>query len=200
MAKATDININLAKNRGESFLDRFIGFALTIGRVLIIVTELIALAAFLYRFTLDRTLSDLHDRITQQEAVVNLLKDNESTFRNIQARLSLANALTKQGNQLPSYLQDVVSFAPVDMNIQTIAVATDAIRIEATVQSVDSLTHFVDKLKLYAPIASVSIDKIDNQTLTGTIIVSITATLKKQKPIPGTTAGINGTAPNTTQL
>ena len=181
MVKTSTVSINLAKNRGESFVDRFITFALTIGRVLIIVTELIALGAFLYRFTLDQTLVGLHDTITQQEAVVNLLHSNEVLFRNLQDRLSLASTLSQQNNQQPIYLLDVISFAPSDMAIQSIAVANDAIRIQATAQSVDSLTTFVNKLKAYPPITTVSIDRISNQTQTDIITVSITATLKQPK-------------------
>lgn len=181
MQKITSVTINLAKNRGESIVDRFVGFALTIGRVLVIGTELIALSAFLYRFSLDRTLVDLHDRITQQEAIVKLLHDNEVLFRGIQDRLSLASTLLSQSSQIPKYLSDVRAFAPFDMHIQTIAVATDGIRINATTQSVDSLTTFVDKLKAYSPVQSVSLDRIDNQTSTDTITVSITALLKQSK-------------------
>lgn len=188
MQKYSSITINLVKNRGETLFDRFIGFSLTIGRMLIIGTELVALGAFLYRFTLDRTLSDFHDRIVQQQAVVKLLHDNEVLFRNIQDRLHVSSLLIQQSDTLPTYLIDIANFAPADMNIHTIAVATDAIRIQATIQSVDSLTQFVDKLKAYPPIASVSLDRIDNQTTTATITVSITALLKKQKnTIPGLT-------------
>lgn len=183
MEKTSAITINLAKNRGESLVDRIVGFALTVGRVLIICTELIALGAFLYRFTLDRTLADLHDSITQQEAVVKLLHTNEVLFRNIQDRLHLASILIQQSNQLPNYLTTIQTFAPLDMTIHTIAVSPDAVRIQATVQSVDSLSTFVDKLRIYAPVKGVSIDRIDNQTETDTITVDITAVLKPSKNI-----------------
>ncbi len=183
MQKAPDITINLAKHSQGDFLERFIGFALTVGRFLIICTEIIALGAFIYRFTLDRMLVDLHDTIVQQQAIVKLLHDNEVVFRNIQTRLHVAAALIQHTNTLPSYTTDVAAFAPSDMNIHTIDVATDAIRIGATVQSVDSLTLFINKLKAYAPIASVSIDRIDNQTETAMITVSITALFKQPKGV-----------------
>ncbi len=178
MQKASAININLAKNRGESIVDRVIGFALTIGRVLIIITELIALAAFLYRFTLDRTLVGLHDVISQQDAVVKLLHSNEVLYRGIQDRISIASLLIKQSSTLPKYLIDIEAFAPLDMTIESIAVAPDAVRMQTNTQSVDSLTLFVNKLKAYPPIKSVSIDSVDNQTATNVIRVNITATFK----------------------
>lgn len=192
MKKYPDLGINLAKNRGESLVDRFINFALNTGRVLIIGTELIALGAFLYRFSLDQTLIQLHDSVQQQEAIVNLLKDNEKTFRGLQSRLGLSATLTQQGSIFPKMLSDVFSFAPSDMNIHTFSLATDGIRIEATVQSVDSLSHFVDKLKAYPAINSVSLDRVSNQTETATITVDITALLKPIKGITPTTKGQPG--------
>lgn len=179
MQKTPDNSINLAKNRGESLTDRIIAFALTAGRIVVIGTELIALSAFLYRFTLDQTLVQLHDQITQEKAVVNLLKDNETSFRNLQDRLNLSATLIKQGSMYPKILADVFSYAPPDMNIHTISVSSDGVRIEATMQSVISLSDFVDKLKAYPAIASVSLDRISNQTETSTITVDITALLKQ---------------------
>lgn len=185
MQKTASITINLAKNRGESLVDRVIAFALTIGRVLIIITELIALGAFLYRFTLDRTLVGLHDAISQEGTIVRLLHNNEVLYRSVQNRLSLASLLTKSP-PLEQYLIDIKSFAPVNMTIQTIAVAPDAIRIQASAQSVDSLTLFVEKIKQYPQVKSVSIDSINNKTTTDVITVSITVTLKNA---PVTTRG-----------
>lgn len=183
MQKSTGININLAKGKGDTLVDRIITFALTTGRIVIIATELVALSAFLYRFGLDRTLVDLHDRIKQEQAVVGLLKDNEKTFRNLQDRLSLASTLTQQSSQLPTYLTDVISYTTPDMEIHTISVAPEAIRIEAQFQSIIALSNFVDKLKAYKPITSVSLDRISNQTEKATITVNITATLKQQKTV-----------------
>lgn len=180
MQKLPTLSINLAKNRGESPIDRIIAFALTTGRVVVILTEVIALGAFLYRFTLDQTLSRLHNDITQEVAIVKLFKNNETTFRSIQARLALAKTLGQQGSDLPQYLSDIMTFASPDVTITTIALASDGIRMEATTQSVTSLSTFVDKLKTYAPIASVSLNQISNQTQTARITVSITALLKKQ--------------------
>jgi hypothetical protein len=52
MAK-DQISINLLDNKGKSFTEQFLDWALAIGRLLIIVTETVALAAFLYRFSID---------------------------------------------------------------------------------------------------------------------------------------------------
>lgn len=183
MQKATAPTINLAKNRGEHFLDSFFAWALSIGRVLIIVTEAIALGAFLYRFGLDRQILDLRDRITQEQAVVDLLKSNETTYRNLQDRLTLANNIdTDTTAQLKSF-QDIAAMVPADMDIQNIFYSLTDVHIDGSVGSIVELSTFVRKLKTYATVEKVSIDKLENKSSTGQYTIGVTAVFKitKQK-------------------
>ncbi|MGH7245857.1 MAG: PilN domain-containing protein [Candidatus Levyibacteriota bacterium] len=173
------VTINLAKGRAGSFVDRFLAWALTIGRVVVIVTEGVALAAFLYRFSLDRVLIDLHDKITQEEAVVNLLKDGEHTYRNLQDRLSLFSTVDTETNQITKVFHDMVKLVPADFLVSSISVAPDNVKIEATTRSVASLSTFIDSLRNYPLVTSVSLDKIENRTSLGIIDISVTATIKQ---------------------
>lgn len=173
-------SINLLKKEEQGFLDRFIHWSLTIGRYVIILTETIALVAFLYRFTLDRQLIDLHDSIKQKQAVVNLLKNNEETYRNLQDRIAIAASLSSAGGQTVKMVNDILGFTPPEMIINTINFTGERIRIEARVQSVGALSSFIEKLRDYEPIQAISLDELENKTSSATIVVSITATLKKK--------------------
>lgn len=178
--KNSGVFINLAKGRGETFFDRFLFWALNAGRVIVILTEVLALGAFLYRFSLDRKLSDLHDRIVQEDAVVKLLKNNEATFRNLQDRLSLAKTVIANTSTVMTTFTNIVDFIPADVTVRSISYSGDSIRIDATAQSISSLTSVIDKLKAYPTISTVSVDRIDNRTSTGIIAIVVSATFKKQ--------------------
>jgi Tfp pilus assembly protein PilN len=183
MEKPQALTINLAKNRGETFLDRFISWALTAGRVIIILTEAIALGAFLYRFSLDRTLVDLHDHISQETAVVNLLKNNENQFRNLQNRLLLAKNVIGSSSQFVKTFTDILKIIPSDMQVTTFQMTSDTLRLEGTLQSITSLRTLVDTLKTYPAVTSVSLDKIQTNTSTASISVTLTIILKNASPI-----------------
>ncbi|HXS15112.1 MAG TPA: hypothetical protein VN711_03205 [Candidatus Saccharimonadales bacterium] len=178
MPKSSLPTINLAKNRGEKFVDRFLSWALTGGRALVIVTEAIALGAFLYRFGLDRQLLDLHDKITQEQAIVKLLQNNETTYRNLQDRLSLIATLTKENAQQLKTYQDISSFVPPSMTIVNLSSTDTTISFDGTVSSLVALSSFINKVKTYPSVSSVSLDKLDNKAATGTLTVGITITLK----------------------
>lgn len=180
MAKLTGPSINLAKNRGEKFVDRFLKWALTTGRVMIILTEAAALAAFLYRFGLDRQNIALHDQIKQQQAIVDLLKNNEATYRNLQDRLQLAKVLDTDAQQSIKAFQDIVRFIPSDMFLRTLEVSDTTVHIDGDVHSIIELSDLVKKLKSYPGVDSVSVDKIENKGAQGTFSTTITVTFKKK--------------------
>jgi hypothetical protein len=89
MAK-DQLSINLLGNKNASIADQFLTWALAIGRLLVIVTETVALATFLYRFSIDRQLIDLHDEITKNQAIVAYLKQGEDSYRHMQQKIAIS--------------------------------------------------------------------------------------------------------------
>ena len=179
-------SINLAKNRGDNLTDRIIAFALTTGRVLVILTETIALGAFLYRFGLDRQLVDLHDRITQETAIVNLLKKNEATYRNLQTRLSLEKTLMTNLSSSTTIYHDLQTMVPTDMSLANLSFTSKTVHYDGTIPSLVELSNFINRLKSYGAVDSVSLDNIQDKTSEGTLQVSITVNLKPNslQPVP----------------
>lgn len=178
MAKKS-ASINLLKSN-DTFLDKFVNWALSIGRVIVILTEGIALLAFLYRFSLDRQLIDIHSKIKQEEAVLGYLKDNETTFRNLQNRIIMGQTLSKQGKTKIDILTNIVGFAGSGVSFNTIAVQEERVRIDANGNSVQSISDFIEKLRDYSAFSSVSLDKIENRPSLAQINISITCVLKNE--------------------
>ena len=173
--------INLVKTKHIDFFERFIGWALTIGRLVVIGTELIALICFVYRFSLDSQLIDLHSKIKQEQAVINFLKKDEETYRNLQDRLSVAGTFSSLGTEKIKIFNDVLGLTPQGITFTNFSLDSDRIQMAADVESVFSLSSFVESLKTYPKIDSVSIDKIENRPSTGLIKITITTTLKGEK-------------------
>ncbi len=184
MQKLPTPSINLAKNRGEHLSDRVIKFALTTGRVLVIITEAVALGAFLFRFGLDRQLVDLHDRITQEQAIVNLLKSNEATYRNLQDRLTLENSLATSVSTSEKLYQDVFKMIPSSMTITTLSFSDTTIHMEGNVPNLTFLSDLVKKLQADSRIDRVSLDKIENKTAEGVVSISLTIFVKQERTRP----------------
>src|SRR3989338_7374484 len=81
------VNINLIGKPKQAFRESFLKWAVNVGRIIIITTELVALSALLYRFTIDRKIIDLHDQIKKAEIFVKSQQIKENDYVSIQKRL-----------------------------------------------------------------------------------------------------------------
>jgi len=176
-------SINLIKKDRGNFFDKFINWALTFGRLVVILTEGVALGAFLYRFSLDRQLIDLHDEISQKQAIVKYLKANEDKYRDTQARISVASKFNDSGQNTYRILANVVNLAPDNFTFNNLSISDESIVIIADVQSLPSLTKFIEDLKNSPEISSISLDKIENKTSNGILSVVISAKRASQKSL-----------------
>lgn len=173
-------SINLVKSKVDYF-EEFIKWALSIGRLVVILTEIIALITFVYRFSLDRQLIDLHTKIVQEKTIVSLLKDQEDIYRNLQSRLALASTSSKNSEQKVKIFTDIQKNKPEGVTFNNLSVFEQGIRINAAFNSVSALSNFVNFLKSYSLISSVSIDRIENRSASASIVVGITALFKVTK-------------------
>ncbi len=172
-------SINLIPHKGEGFFDQFFDWALTIGRLLIILTETLALGTFLYRFSLDMKITDLHDLIKNQSAIVSQFKSTEDTARNLQARLALAKKYDQAGGITPGVFADIIEAGRGIVTFRNLLVSEKGVKIEVQASNSNALSTFVQKLKNYPSLNSVNIGAIENKTSSALIYMNITAQVKK---------------------
>jgi Tfp pilus assembly protein PilN len=170
-------SINLLKSR-VNLLDEITKWALTFGRLLIIVIEFVAFGTFIYRFSLDRTIIDLHDKINQEQAIVASLKDREAEYRNIQERLSIASGVIDKGAKPVKIFSDIAALTPAEIKFTNFALDNKQITIQADVTSSSALTSFINSLKEYPAVSSVTITSLGTNTSTGIIEVGLNVVLK----------------------
>lgn len=167
-------SINLFKEGGKSFVDRFLKWALNTGRLIIILTEIIALSAFLYRFSLDRQLIDLSDKIKQQEKIIELLHENEKQYRNLQERLTFITLLGNSSDKKVQTFKDILKRFPKDMLINSVSLHNKGISLNGSVSSIASLHSFIKQLKDFSLVKNTSIQRLDNKISNSTITFNLT--------------------------
>lgn len=171
------ISINLLPRKSESFVNQFLNWVLTIGRLLIILTEMVALGTFLYRFTLDMQIVDLHDKINQSNAIAISFKESEKNFRDIQDRLATIKQYESVGKTTTSIFTDITKMGQGKVTFKSLLVATDNAKIEVQAPSVAALTQFTNALTNYPGITAVNVDRVETSPANAQVSVSITASL-----------------------
>ena len=144
---ANDINLLPKKDFDRNLLGRFLRWSLTYGRYIIVCTEIIVLLAFIYRFSLDRQITDLNENVDQKAAIVEANLTFEHSFRNLQLRTErIAQLLTNQG--LPvKVLLHLQEITPKGIIYSNYVFADNSIRITAVAETNLHLALFLQQLK-----------------------------------------------------
>lgn len=171
--------INLLPQSSGSFMTQFFNWALSIGRLLIILTETIALVTFVYRFSLDMQLVNFHDKITDESVILDNFQSAENTFVDIQDRLATVQQYSAISTRTIDIFSAITKMGQGNVTFNDLTVNTQDAIIEIQAPSATTLSQFVNKLKAYPLVTSVSIDKVENNPGSAQIIVLITATLKQ---------------------
>ena len=170
-------SINLVKNTQIPSLDKFMDWVLTYGRLIVVLTEVVVVSAFIYRFSLDERIIDLHSAIKQKQTLVSLLKNDEDKYRNLQERIALASKVSEKSAKTNKVVLDIISLVPPGVQINDFIFNKDRINISVNLNSISSLTDFIETLKNHPNIKSLSIDTIENKPSLG-ILVTVSALLK----------------------
>lgn len=170
-------SINLFRNKKTPFIDRFMDWALTIGRLIVILTEVIALLTFFYRFSLDEKLIDLHSLIKQKQTIVSFQKQDEDKYRNLQDRITLASDYSQKIIKTNKVILDIINLIPQGIKINDLNFNKDRMTINLDMSSASLLKNFVDPLKSYSEVKSVSIDNIEKKPDIG-LLASVTVMIK----------------------
>ena len=152
-------------------------WALTVGRLIVIITELIAVSAFLYRFSLDERLIDLHSAIKQKQTLISLLKQDENKYRNLQDRIAIAKTFSEKSTKTNKIVRNIIDLIPLGIKINDLTLNKDRINMNLNIASVSQLTGFINPLKNYPEIKSISIDNIESKPSIG-LLVNITTNLR----------------------
>lgn len=141
-----EINLLPIEEFEKTRLGRLLRWALTVGRWIVITTELIVILCFLSRFKLDRDLTDLGEKIKQQQAIITSFESLENDFRNLQKRLTTITQLNKEQILITSLLNGISQTVPLDVSLKELAITEKEVQIAGLALSEAGLNSFVQKL------------------------------------------------------
>lgn len=159
--KEVKINLLPQKEFERSIVGRILRWALSSFRIIVIVTEMIVMAAFLSRFWLDAQNSDLNDTISQKKAIVTSFAETENKFRTFQKQIDIFSKITSS-TQKSEYLNLITSLTPPDVILNSISDNEDSMQITGLSGSEQNISQFIKNLASADKFKDVSLSKIDS--------------------------------------
>lgn len=141
------INLLPKEEFASSTFGRILTWLLSTFRIIVILTEVVVMAAFLSRFWLDAKANDLNDLIRKNQAVLATTTEFESEFRNIQKKLETFSKVSTLNTASSEYINKISSYLPMDVSLNSFQITQDSIQIRGNSVDESSIAQFIVNLK-----------------------------------------------------
>jgi hypothetical protein len=172
----------------DSFSSRAISWLTTVGRYVIVFTELIVICAFLSRFWLDRMNADLDEVVRQQEAILNSTGSFETVYSQLQQRLGIIKDFYQNQPEYQSKVQILTDSTPLDITYTKLTLDQDknnhtTAGISFFAYQESSIVNFITNLIVNPQISSVNILSIEKKTKENIYHVDLSLTFGKNQNV-----------------
>lgn len=164
-AKKSQSKINLLPQKGfeVTTAGRVLSWILSTFRIIVILTELIVMIAFLSRFWLDAQNTDLTEEIQQKHSVLAASLDFEKDFKDVQKRLEIYSDLNKNEKKISYSLNFIDSYLPTDLFLTSAIYSEGMWQIEGVSASEKSVQQYIVNLQSLK-IGEVDVSKLQSDT------------------------------------
>ena len=151
----------------NSTLGVVLEWSLVFGKWAVILTQLVVMGAFLYRFTLDRNLTDLRKSIASNASVIKSYEQVERDFILAQKQVVQAKLALSSQETLLKTLTNLGHITPQDTWYDRITLSPTTLALTAYATSLSSFGQFLTMVQADPLFKGVRIDKIESSSADG---------------------------------
>jgi Tfp pilus assembly protein PilN len=161
--KAVSLSINLLPKDPffETGLGKTMRWALSVGRYIVIFTELVVIVSFGSRFKLDREVTDLNDSIHQKQTIVESYGELENNFRLAQLKIEQFQQIEQQTN-IVDIFPALSEITPRDIQLTDLTIKPTSVSFEGTTRSQNSFNLLINNIQLSPIFSNVSVNRIES--------------------------------------
>lgn len=145
--KKDAINLLPKDSFERSFLGRVLGWALSFGKWTVIVTQLVVVGAFLFRFGLDRKLTNLRKSIDEELATIRSYESIEDEYRVMQKRVQFLSPVVEEQEKKKKVFQSLVEVTPKDVWYQQVNIGKENVNLNAYSASLNGFGRYISLLQ-----------------------------------------------------
>jgi len=139
--------INLLPEKEKDFLDKSIYFVLHYLRYVLVITQIVVIAVFFYRFKVDQEIIDLKDELEQKQEIVAVSDPLLKEAQTVDAKTKSAKAIIEQQELFTHSLQYFLDTFPSDLTLNQLQVQNGTFSFEARTVKPEIIRMYLEKLK-----------------------------------------------------
>jgi len=163
-AQGTNINLLPEEQLQQEPISKFLRWALTAGRYIVIFTEAVVLVVFLARFKLDSDIIDLKQEITAKAQVLAQAQSFEEEFLSTQARLQSVSKLVDGLTPRASLFSTLEATIPKEITLTDFSQSDAQIKISGETGNYSAVTQWVKLLQKEEGWSEVKLESIQRGT------------------------------------
>jgi len=159
---ALDVNLIPKDPFFETALGRSLKWTVSVGRYIVIFTQLVVIVSFLSRFILDRQVTDLNVTINQQKKAIESYGDLEKRFLFVQAQITDIKQLQQQANLVEVFplLNETI---PGNIILDELTIKQNEVLFSGVALSQTAFNILTSNLTLSPNFTNVSMDKVESR-------------------------------------
>jgi Tfp pilus assembly protein PilN len=151
----------------SSTLGVVLEWSLVFGKWAVILTQLVVMGAFLYRFTLDRKLTDLRKEIASNVAIIKSYEQVERDYTLLQKQVATAKTTLATQAILAKTVEGLAGITPNEIWFERINITPDNLSMTAYAASLPSFGQFLTAVQTNPLFNGVRIGKIESSASRG---------------------------------
>ncbi|OGG02280.1 hypothetical protein A2W14_00950 [Candidatus Gottesmanbacteria bacterium RBG_16_37_8] len=145
--KKSGINLIIKPEEQLSISSQFLNWALTYGRYIIIIIQIVVLSVFFMRFKIDRDRTDLKEGVVQKKALVESIIDVENEIKRVQKRLSDIKLITSNQDIYLRVIKFLEKNTPVDTSFALLSFSKNTVKFVAISENLKTFNFLLKRIQ-----------------------------------------------------
>ncbi len=159
--------INLFPPKELNFVDKAVYFSFNYLRYILVITQLVVISVFFYRFKIDQEIVDLKDSLQQKEEIVNV---SNSLLRDVKAidikSRNITTVITQQDN-FKAMTDYFLSGFPSAFFLTKLEIFNNGIRFDGTTTNIAVVRAYYLHLKAEKKFKTITLDNLRKSETSG---------------------------------
>jgi Tfp pilus assembly protein PilN len=178
--KSRQVNLIPQEGLTSTTSGKIILWVLSTFRIILIITEIFVIGAFISRFWLDAKNTDLSEEMKEAKSVISSLSSFENDFKDIQSRLAIFDSYKENKGKINSDVKTAVSYKPDGIYFESINADLNKISISAISRSEIEIQQYMVNLKSSNKFENVNLGNVALDQFGSSFIFSISIDIKRE--------------------
>ncbi|OGF98837.1 hypothetical protein A3D78_06045 [Candidatus Gottesmanbacteria bacterium RIFCSPHIGHO2_02_FULL_39_14] len=145
--KKSGINLLIKPEEELSISSQFLNWALTYGRYIIIIIQIVVLSVFFTRFKIDRDRTDLKEAVAQKRALIESIGEMETEIKRVQKRLSDIKLLVTNQDIYLRVINFLEKNTPTETTFALLSFSKDIVKFVAISENLKTFNHLLKRIQ-----------------------------------------------------